>query len=89
VPIRALIVGWVPMMWAVLHAIDRLADGCDVWHFSAPYPYRWMPRRRDTATPAPSSGRRAVRHDTEDRATLGGQGKTGHLSTLQNRPFPV
>jgi cyclophilin family peptidyl-prolyl cis-trans isomerase len=20
---------------------------------------------------------------------LGGQGKTGHLSTLQNRPFPV
>jgi hypothetical protein len=26
-----------------------------------------------------------------DAATviLGGQGKTGHLSTLQNRPFPV
>jgi hypothetical protein len=70
--IRALIVGFVPMMWAVSHAIERLAAGRDVWHFTAPYPYRWMPHRPDTAPPRPSSGRRAVevRHETEDRATL-------------------
>jgi hypothetical protein len=27
--------------------------------------------------------------DPDIALTLGGQGKTGHLSTLQNRPFPV
>jgi len=70
--VRALIVGFVPMMWAVSHAIERLAAGRDVWHFTAPYPYRWMPHRRDTATPRPSSGRRAVevRQEAEDRAIL-------------------
>jgi len=31
----------------------------------------------------------ASRRGSQDAAALGGQGKTGHLSTLQNRPFPV
>jgi hypothetical protein len=34
-----------------------------------------------------TAGVRVVR--TPPAAPLGGQGKTGHLSTLQNRPFPV
>ena len=35
--IRTLIVGFVPVMWAVSHAIERLT-GRDMWHFSAPSP---------------------------------------------------
>ena len=32
---------------------------------------------------------RALAWGLRDTFVLGGQGKTGHLSTLQNRPFPV
>ena len=34
-------VGFVPLMWALTHAIERLI-GRDIWHYSAPYPYRGM-----------------------------------------------
>ena len=68
---RTLIVGFVPVIWAVSHAIERFT-GRDMWHFSAPYPYRWMGERGDTATPRPNAGRKPVevREDTADRSTL-------------------
>jgi hypothetical protein len=34
-------VGFMPLMWALTHAIERLI-GRDIWHYSAPYPYRGM-----------------------------------------------
>jgi hypothetical protein len=34
-------VGFVPLMWALTHLTERLT-GHDVWHYSSPYPYRWM-----------------------------------------------
>ena len=37
-------IGCVPIMWALLHLIERLI-GRAIWHYSAPYPYR----RIDTA----------------------------------------
>jgi hypothetical protein len=69
--IRALIVGFVPVMWAVSYAIERLT-GRDIWHFSAPYPLRWIRHRGPTATPRPNSGRKPVdvRQETGDRSTL-------------------
>jgi hypothetical protein len=41
--------------------------------------------RRNLASSASVSSKRFMVR----RSSLGGQGKTGHLSTLQNRPFPV
>jgi len=35
--IRGLIVGVVPVTWAVAHAIERLT-GRDMWHYTAPNP---------------------------------------------------
>jgi hypothetical protein len=35
--IRTLLVGLVPVIWAVSHAIERVT-GRDLWHFSAPSP---------------------------------------------------
>jgi hypothetical protein len=69
--IRALIVGFGPAIWAVSHVVERLA-GRDLWHFSAPYPYRWMRERGGTARPRPNAGRkpRENRQETNDRATL-------------------
>jgi hypothetical protein len=31
--------GFVPLMWAVTHLIERLIHR-DIWEYSAPYPYR-------------------------------------------------
>lgn len=38
---RALIIGFVPAVLAASHWLRRLT-GRDMWHFTAPYPYRWM-----------------------------------------------
>ena len=38
--IRALVIGFVPAVWAVSHVLERLTAG-DMWHFTAPYPSRW------------------------------------------------
>jgi hypothetical protein len=50
---RVLIIGFVPAIWAVAHALERRA-GRDMWHFSAPYPYRWMRERAETPLPPPN-----------------------------------
>jgi len=47
---RALIIGFVPAIWAVSHALEWLT-GRDMWHFKAPYPYRWMRDEGETALP--------------------------------------
>lgn len=52
---RGLIVGFVPAIWAVSHVFEWLT-GRDMWHFTAPYPYRWM---RDEGGSA-SSRRRVI-----------------------------
>jgi hypothetical protein len=69
--IRTLIVGIVPVMWAVPHVIERLT-GRDMWHLSAPYPYRRVRHRGDTTTPQPNSylDPVAVRQETDDRSTV-------------------
>jgi hypothetical protein len=33
--------GFVPVMWALTHLTERVI-GHEIWHYSAPYPYRWM-----------------------------------------------
>jgi hypothetical protein len=33
---RALVIGFVPAIWAVSHVLERLA-GRDLWHFTAPH----------------------------------------------------
>jgi hypothetical protein len=38
---RALIVGFVPVVWGVSRLFERLT-GRDMWRFTAPYPYRGM-----------------------------------------------
>lgn len=69
--IRTLIVGFVPAIWAVSHVLERLT-GRDLWHFSAPYPNRWMRDRGETAMPRPNPARNPVQNhqDTDDRAIL-------------------
>jgi hypothetical protein len=68
---RALIIGIVPAIWAVSHALERLT-GRDMWHFTAPYPYRWMRAAGETAAPPPRVIRRSVAEhlNTEDRSML-------------------
>jgi hypothetical protein len=36
-----LVLGLVPVVWGALHLLDR-SRGRDIWHFDAPYVYRWM-----------------------------------------------
>ena len=69
--IGALIVGFVPAIWAALHVVERLT-GRDMWQFGAPYPYRGMRDPGETATPRPNAARKPVenRQETDDRATL-------------------
>jgi len=45
---RVLIIGFVPAIWAASHLVERLADR-DIWHFTGPYPYRWMRDEGGTA----------------------------------------
>jgi hypothetical protein len=36
-----LAVGLVPVMWTLLYLAERVM-GREIWHYTAPYPYRWM-----------------------------------------------
>ena len=67
---RALIIGFVPVIWAASHVVERLT-GRDMWHFTAPYPYRWMRESRD-APSTPNAPGKAVEGTVEidDRSTL-------------------
>lgn len=38
---RVLVIGFTPAIWAASYLVERLM-GRDMWHFTAPYPYRWM-----------------------------------------------
>jgi len=62
--LRALIVGFVPVMWGVSLLFERLT-GRDMWHFHAPYPYRWMREEGDTARRRPTSPGKPVEDSTE------------------------
>jgi len=53
-----LTIGMAPLIWGVSHLIERLT-GRDLWHFSAPYPYRWM---REAGEPAMASPARVATH---------------------------
>jgi hypothetical protein len=68
---RVLIIGFAPAVWAASAAIERLA-GRDMWHFTAPYPYRWMRDSGDTAPKPPNSVEKPVDTivETDDRSTL-------------------
>ena len=69
--IRTLIVGFVPAIWAVSHAIERLT-GRDMWHFSAPSPESVdaSSRGHDEAAVELRPEPVAVRQKTDDRSTL-------------------
>ncbi|HEY7170584.1 MAG TPA: hypothetical protein VH417_07035 [Vicinamibacterales bacterium] len=47
---RALVAGFVPTIWVASQVIERLT-GRDLWHFKAPYPYRWMAGHRESTRP--------------------------------------
>ena len=49
---RALIIVFVPVIWAASYALEWLT-GRDMWHFTAPYPYRGMRDDGETAMPVP------------------------------------
>jgi hypothetical protein len=68
---RALIIGFVPALWAALHVIERLT-GRDLWHFTAPYPYSWMRDSGDPASTPSSAPGNPVENmvETDDRSTL-------------------
>jgi len=47
-------VGFVPLIWTLTHAIERLIRR-DIWHYSAPYPYRGMEEAPINVKPAQTS----------------------------------
>jgi hypothetical protein len=59
---RALVIGFFPAIWVVSHALKRFA-GHDLWHFTAPYAYRWMRKEGETAGPPP----RVLRQPVDER----------------------
>ncbi len=70
---RALIVGFVPAVLIAARVLERLR-GRHIWHFTAPYPYRWM-RERGVAALPPS--KRSATGKTIDKPS-----KPGDRSTL-------
>jgi hypothetical protein len=68
---RALIIGFVPALWAALHVVERLT-GRDLWHFTAPYPYSWMRERGGAASTPPGAPGKPVENivETDDRSIL-------------------
>lgn len=44
-----LAIGLVPVVWTLLYLTERVT-GREIWHYAAPYPYRWM--RVETVTEA-------------------------------------
>lgn len=69
--IRTLIVGFVPVIWAASHAIERVT-GRDLWHFSAPSPesVEASSRRHGEAAIELPSEPVAVRQKTDHPSTL-------------------
>jgi len=49
----ALITGSMVAIWALSHIVERVR-GRDMWHFTAPYPYRWMRKGGEDAVPPPN-----------------------------------
>jgi hypothetical protein len=68
---RTLVIGLVPAIWGVSHALARLT-GRDMWHFAAPYPYRRMRDGGETALPRPDVSRESVHKpaETDERSPL-------------------
>ena len=67
---RTLVIAFVPAIWAVSYVVARLT-GRDMWHFVAPYPYRWMRERGEAiARPIPVQKQIEDRQDTDGRSTL-------------------
>ena len=68
---RALIVGFLPAIWAASHVIER-RTGRDMWHFTAPYPYPWMRESGDVASTPPNALRKPVENivQTDDGSAL-------------------
>ena len=62
---RTLVIAFVPAIWAVSYVVARLT-GRDMWHFVAPYPYRWMRERSATLRPRPNSAERKSDRATDD-----------------------
>jgi hypothetical protein len=56
-------IGFGSIMWALLHLIEWLI-GREIWHYSAPYPYRWM----DAAPThdAPAAATEHERHEADE-----------------------
>jgi hypothetical protein len=69
--IRALVIAFIPVIWGVSQVVERLT-GRDMWHLTAPYPYRWMRERGETALPRPHAVPRRIECtvETDDRSTL-------------------
>jgi hypothetical protein len=61
---RALVIGFVPAIWAASSVLERFA-GRDMWKFAAPYPYRWMREAGDTAALQPHVSRKPVEDPLE------------------------
>lgn len=57
-------IGMAPLIWGASHLIERLT-GRYLWHFSAPYPYRWM---RDVGEPAMAPPTRVATRRARDLA---------------------
>jgi len=68
---RTLVIAFVPAIWAVSHVLARLT-GRDMWHFVAPYPYRWMREGGEPALPRPDVTRESVHKpvETHERSPL-------------------
>lgn len=68
---RTLVIAFVPAIWAVSHVLARLT-GRDMWHFVAPYPYRWMRDGGETAMARPDvSGEPGAKPaETHERSPL-------------------
>lgn len=65
----ALVIGLAPAIWAASYVVERLTAR-DMWHFSAPYPYRWMREHREAAPVPPNTVGKPVENvvETERRS---------------------
>jgi len=46
--VAILTIGFMAVIWGMSRVIDRVTRR-DMWHFTAPYPYRWMREAGDAA----------------------------------------
>jgi hypothetical protein len=55
--------GFVPLLWILNYLIERLI-GREIWHYAAPYPYRWMDVTLTDDAPSETTDTRGrERHD--------------------------